>query len=858
MGGTNSLVSVDALQEFRIQTSTFAPEFGRTPGAQISILTRSGTNQFHGTVFDYFRNEALDASNWFNGYTNNPPLAKAEERQNDFGGTFSGRIVKDKTFFFFSYEGLRLKLPQTSLTSVPDLQARQSAVPAMQPYLNAYPLPNGPEVFAPCDVTVDPACPPSGEGPTGAAQFNASYPNPATLDAYSLRIDHRLTDKWTLFGRYNYSPSEFVTRGAGGNAALSVVQHSSITTQTATIGATWTISPVLTNDLLVNYSRVSAEGFFGLDNFAGAAPLTSPPFPSPFTSQTSEFSFDNFGLNVGAALAVGRTARNRQRQINLVDTVAYQKGSHSVKFGADFRRLSPEYGPAEYRQAVGFTNVQDSEVGNASFGFLTSSKNVTLLFHNLGIYAQDTWRVRPRLTVTYGLRWDADYAPSSANGPNIPAVTGYSLTDLSRLAIASPGTAPFRTTYNNFAPRLGAAFQLNGSQNWQAVVRGGFGVFYDLVSAETGNVLAQADPPFASFVFLGSAAFPFSAAMNAAPPIPSTGTLSEFWGFNPSLKLPYTLQWNVALEQSLGKEQAISASYVGAQGNRLLQTTELTNPPTNPDIGIAGFVDNTASSNYDALQVQFRRRLSRGLQTLASYTWSHSIDSASTSYADTSSLNRPGRTNENRGSSDFDVRNAFSLALTYELPALKHGIIERTLLRDWAVESLVLAHSASPVDLTDVNFRFVEEGIGANVRPDLIPGKPLYVYGSQYPGGKAFNGAAFTDPPVDPSTGFPLRQGNAPRNFLRGFGFTQWDLAVHRNFPIHESLKLQFRAEMFNVLNHPNFGPPQNSFGQAGFGVSTEMLGQSLSSGSVGSGGFAPLFQIGGPRSVQLALKFVF
>ena len=325
LGGTNSLVSVDALQEFRIQTSTFAPEFGRTPGAQISILTRSGTNQFHGTVFDYFRNEALDASNWFNGYTNNPPLAKAEERQNDFGGTFSGRIVKDKTFFFFSYEGLRLKLPQTSLTSVPDLQARQSAVPAMQPYLNAYPLPNGPEVFAPCDVTVDPACPPSGEGPTGAAQFNARYPNPATLDAYSLRIDHRLTDKWTLFGRYNYSPSEFVTRGAGGNAARSVVQHSSITTQTATIGATWTISPVLTNDLLVNYSRVSAEGFFGLDNFAGAAPLTSPPFPSPFTSQTSEFSFANFGLNVGAALAVGRTARNRQRQINLVDTVAYQK-----------------------------------------------------------------------------------------------------------------------------------------------------------------------------------------------------------------------------------------------------------------------------------------------------------------------------------------------------------------------------------------------------------------------------------------------------------------------------------------------------------------------------------------------------
>ena len=173
---------------------------------------------------------------------------------------------------------------------------------------------------------------------------------------------------------------------------------------------------------------------------------------------------------------------------------------------------------------------------------------------------------------------------------------GIQSTGLSRLAIASPGTAPFRTTYNNFAPRLGAAFQLNGSQNWQAVVRGGFGVFYDLVSAETGNVLAQADPPFASFVFLGSAAFPFSAAMNAAPPIPSTGTLSEFREFNPSLKLPYTLQWNVALEQSLGKSKQFQPPMsVRRETDFCRQRTD--DSPYDPDIGIAGFVDNTASSN---------------------------------------------------------------------------------------------------------------------------------------------------------------------------------------------------------------------------------------------------------------------
>ena len=175
-GGTNSLVSVDALQEFRIQTSTYAPEFGRQPGGQISIVTRSGTNQFHGTVFDYFRNDALDANNWFNGFTNNPPLPKARERQNDFGGTFSGPILKNKTFFFFSYEGLRLQLPQTTLTLVPDTNpadpySRQFAVPALLPYMNAYPLPNGPEVLDP------------NGNHQGIAQFNSTYSDPGTLNA---------------------------------------------------------------------------------------------------------------------------------------------------------------------------------------------------------------------------------------------------------------------------------------------------------------------------------------------------------------------------------------------------------------------------------------------------------------------------------------------------------------------------------------------------------------------------------------------------------------------------------------------------------------------------------------------------
>jgi len=273
--------------------------FGRTPGAQISILTRSGTNLFHGTVFDYLRNDLFDASNWFNGFRNNPPLPKAEERQNDFGGTFSGPIVKDRTFFFFSYEGLRLRLPQTAITSVPDLSARQNATPAMQPYLNAFPKPNGAD-----DLT------------TGVAQFNASYSNPGTLDAYSLRVDHKISSKWSLFGRYSYSPSEFTGRGSsGGVQSLSVVQPFDLTTQTATAGVTWTVSSMSVNDFRVNYSRATASSFESLDGFGGAVPLATVPLPTGFSKSNSLFEISISSLGTASGIALGSNNQNTQRQI---------------------------------------------------------------------------------------------------------------------------------------------------------------------------------------------------------------------------------------------------------------------------------------------------------------------------------------------------------------------------------------------------------------------------------------------------------------------------------------------------------------------------------------------------------------
>ena len=843
-GGTNSLVSVDALQEFRIQTSTYAPEFGRTPGGQISIVTRSGTNQFHGSLFDYLRNDIFDANDWF---ANKAGLAKPEERQNDFGGTFGGRILKDRTFFFFSYEGLRLRLPQTALDTVPDAAARQSATAAMQPYLNSFPLPNGPDLG------------------NGIAQFNASYSNSATLDAYSLRIDHKLNEKLSIFGRYNHSPSENVQRGGSGNS-LSQVAPSKIAIDTATVGSTWIVSPSAVNDLRFNYSRTDASNSIYLDNFGGAIPLPSLTLPAPYTEKNARLFLDIFSL-AGGQIDIGENLKNLQQQFNVIDGMSWQKGPHGLKFGVDFRRLSPKYGPFLYGQAAFFGDVPSAENGSLLFSELQSNAATTILFHELGVYAQDTWRVVPRLTVTYGLRWDLDFAPSSVNGPNFPAVTGFNLGNLSDLALSSAGSSPFKTQSGNVAPRLGIAYQLSQRTKWETVLRGGVGVFFDLASQEVGNLLSEPAYPFQSAVFNFGGTFPLSGA-KAAPPVITApgGGKGTIVAFDPHLELPYTLQWNIALEQSLGKQQTLTATYIGASGRRLIQTADVLAP--NANYAEAILVGNTAESNYNALQLQFRRRLERGLQALASYTWSHSIDDASAgSLGNAGNSGVPGiNPNQDRGPSDFDIRNTFSAGVTYDLPALGTKALVRNLLRGWSFDNIIQVRSAPPVSVYDGKFLFLNQGY-AQVRTDVTPGVPLYLYGPQFPGGKAFNNTPnaggpgcvgpYCPPPTDVN-GNPLRQGNLSRNALRGFGATQWDFAVHREFPLHEALKLQFRAEMFNVLNHPNFGQPVGDINNPQFGQSTEMLGRSLGGGNVGGGGLSSLYQLGGPRSIQLALKLMF
>ena len=713
LGGTNSLVSVDAMQEFRVQTSTYAPEFGRTPGGQISIVTRSGTNQFHAAVFDYFRNDVLDANDWF---ADSAGLPKPEERQNDFGGTLGGPIRKEKTFFFISYEGLRLRLPQVALTDVPSLNARQSAPPKLQAFLNAFPLPNGPS---------------SG---TDQAQYNASFSNRASLDAYSIRVDHKLGSKVAVFARYSYSPSQIVSRGSTNGDALSELDPTRVTAQTSTIGVTVAVSPSIAGDLRMNYSRTNASSRLMLDNFGGAVPLQTLGLPSPYTSKNANLFFDVFSLSNGG-YEDGNNANNLQRQFNIVTNLSVQKKAHSLKFGIDFRRLSPVFGPFLYGQNAFFNDVPSAEAGNLSFSFLQYHLSNTVLLRNLGVFAQDTWHVLPRLTLTYGLRWDVDFSPSSIQGPRLPAATGFNLNNLSQLALAPSGTPAFNTSYRGIAPRFGIDYQISQKQNWGTVARGGVGLFFDLASQEIGTFIAQYAYPFGLLTFPVSAPSPWiplqQLQLRSRPRIRIQGYCFRF---DPNLRLPFTAEWNFALEQGLGKQQSISASYIGSDGRRLTQTAHIFSP--NSNYAEAILIADIGTSAYHALQLEFKRRLSRGLQVLASYTWAHSIDDGSAGSTQVlSNALSPGLGSTNRGDSDFDIRNAFSVGVTYALPFSAINKLIDPIARGWSLQSVVQARSAPPVNVYEARNTFLLGSL-ARVRPDLVPDVPVYLYGSHFPGGE--------------------------------------------------------------------------------------------------------------------------
>ncbi|HKX33080.1 MAG TPA: TonB-dependent receptor [Blastocatellia bacterium] len=873
-GGTNNLVSIEALQEFRVLTSSFAPEFGRTPGGQVQLVTRSGGNEFHGTLFNYLRNDLFDANDFFgnaNGL-NRPAL-----RQNDFGGVIGGPLYlprfgeggrslfdgRNRAFFFFSYEGLRLRQPQTLVTVTPSLRLRNLVAPSIRTILDAFPLPTGAE-FANSETGL----------PTGIAPLAASYSDPSSLDAASLRIDYHFNDRTRIFGRWNSSPSQTERRGAAPfyYGSLSNIGKSRVETLTATFGLTRTFSSRVSNDLRFNYSRSTADSYFALDNFGGAVvPASQTLLPSFVSGENALFYFDTRDAGV---LSFGRYSYNELGQWNFVNNLSAVAGDHTLQFGVDYRRLLPTIartndGLGLYSNNFNFTGLSgngeltDDEARNtpglvlSSFTSYSNTYNQypgAILIQNFSAYAQDTWRIGNRATLVYGLRYEINPAPAGRNGAKLAPVRNVDQSGMADPAVlAPPGTPLYETTYNNLAPRIGLSYLLSSKTGRETVLRGGVGLFYDMGTGQT--TFAASGYPFVRdnpFNFQSST-FPLPAEVAARPARDAELLVSEGAAPDPHLKLPRVWHFNAAIEQSLSKNQTISATYLGALGRRLLISEYLY--ATLP--GFYSFVTtrNGASSDYHALQLQFQRRLSRGLQALASYTWSHSIDNAS---SDTYFIgSQASELQFNRGNSDFDLRHVFTAAATWmptaSVPAAL-GRLGRTILGGIALDGVVTARSAPVVNPIG---GYAQAGASYRVaRPDLVAGQPLYLRDRNAPGGRRFNPAAFQAPPTD-ADGNVLREGTLGRGLLRGYDLFQIDLAARREFRLRERIRLQFRLEVFNLFNHPNFANPQANLDSPFFGLPASLFNRGLGAGGATSG-LNPLYQVGGPRSMQLSLKLHF
>ncbi len=846
LGTTQALVSVDDLQEFRVQSSTYSAEYGRNPGGQFAFETKSGTNQWHGTAYDYLRNDYFDANDWFNNYLG---VKEPALRQNDFGGTLGGPIRipgvyngKDKTFFFFSYEGLRLLQPQEATNDlfVPDLcmrgmgpcpSGRNPAASALQPVVNGFPLPspNGLE-----DAT------------NGFGQFLGAWSNPSSLDSTSVRFDHVINDKLRLFFRFSDTGSSLAARGHTSRTTPTVDQTNAYTFRTYTAGATSVFTTSFSNDFRLNYSSNGTTNNSVIDKFGGNTPVDLVQLTglgrgsAPFVT----LLYGGYFISLTPQKSSGA-----QRQWNLVDTVSLSMGRHQFKFGVDYRRLAPfEIRPTPIASYLYFS--ENAVETNSGFVFPQAFAPAYPLYTNFSSFAQDQWRVSQHLSVSLGLRWEVNPAPGVTQGLKPYTIQG-STPD--SWTLAPQGTPLWQTAWYNFAPRLGAAYILNNTQGRETVVRAGGGVFFD-----TGQQLGSfgfTGPGFGALGAFQSVSFPGSPVIPAItnPPV---GPFNAAYGFAPHLQLPYTLQWNASIEQALGKSQAFTASYVGARGARLLQINPF-QPANNPNIVNAFFIKNGLTSGYNALQTQFRRRLSRGLTALASYTWSHCIDYGSLNYT----------IGYHRGNCDFDVRQSLSAAFSYDLPNVGQNGFVSAVLRHWGLDDRFSARTGFPVNIDGGTFFNPVTGQNVATGADLVSGQPVYLYGANCasvlqglgdlqpgqgcPGGRAINPNAFVQVPTDPNTGNPVRAGTARRNFVRGFGAWQMNLAIRRDFPIRERLKLQFRAEAFNIFNHPNFGSIDAGFGSSTFGQATATLANSL-------GIQNPLYQTGGPRSMQFALKLVF
>jgi hypothetical protein len=844
LGTTQSLASVDALEEFRVLGSNYSAEYGGTPGGQFTLITRSGTeageNAVHGSIYNYRRYNEYDSIDWFEGFNNGINKVISYQTgysggipyiQNDFGDTLGFPVMplrphnkSARTFLFSSFEGVRVSQPTPFLTQyIPSNTTINEAPSALQSILKDFPSSS--------------TYVPSNAQPTSLVPYIDFSPLPSRLSATGVRLDHTFSAKLAVFFRYSNSPSDNQAKN------LSSLTSTHIYTQTMAFGATSQLSAMRSNDFRLGFARSNSHlntslmsSYYSDGTLRTLNLLTDLGVPDSYSSARGQAYIHIPGI--GESTIDVDQAFSSLRQWNLRDTFSLQAGRHFLRFGVDDRHIVSNVNPAPLSVEADFFD-QNSLLNNlVSDISITRTQPATPIFNEFSAFLQDEWKVSKSLILSSGLRWEVDPAPHGKNGADAYTLLG-STASPATLQLAPRGTSLWHTSWFNVAPRLGLAWSAGNKPGQEMVVRAGVGVYFDSDNRPAAEAFSAIG--FSATAHSENVPVPVTEAQldfSTTPAAPYTNT--TVFAFPRHLQLPYTLQWNVAIEKALGKNQTLSASWVGASGQRLLQERRTNINGENPEFGEINSFHGGITSNYQSLQLKFQRSIAPGLQALTSYVWSHALDYGSTA----------PEFPMTRGNSDLDVRHNLQLVLSWDEHRLSGNWARKFFFGGWGADVRFTARSAFPVNL--MGNLFSDPGTGERYYSgvDLIPDRPLYLHGSEYPGGHIFNGGpTVSNPAFDLPAGSAA--GNAPRNLLRGFGDFQFNAGILREIHLHHSLILQFRAESFNFSNHPDLGFIDPVLSNALFGQAKLLLNQSF-------GPAGPLYEPGGPRSLQFSVRLHF
>jgi len=820
-GPSQNLIGVEAVREFNLLRDNYGAEYGKRPGAQVTIVTQSGTNQYHGSVYEFLRNNALDAPNYFD--QGSAPLFQ----RNQFGAALGGPIQKDRTFFFANFEGYIQNLHQTSVAFVPDLASRAAAVPGVQPLLNLWPTP-----------------------PANAPDFNGIaqvFSSPLqTIREYfgNARVNHVFSAKDSFSAVYTIDSGNDFTPTTINPYSTDIL---SLQEQVLSLEATHVFSPTLLNVARFGFSRA---GYF----------FTGEPTPGTPAANVPGFLV---GKLVGAVVVGGSAASNPQAQIGLAgsnngsnlrlarnlftyeDRVGMTRGKHQLDFGVWLQQFQSNETLAlsQYGQAT-FTSLQTFLAGVTS-NFLYNPAPTEMNWRSLfgALYAQDTIRLNPSWTVTLGFRGEFSTGWNEAHC----RAANYTFTD--GVISSQPRVACGAFTTNNAKflpqPRVGVAWSLHPGST---VLRAGFGIYNELQDA-LGYRMDQNAPfnPTYSIAALPVSKLP----IDPAAPVPSKALLVP-GGVQPDLKMPTLISWTLGIEQQLTPDTTLTLRYVGSHGYNEIVGIDANTPfpiicpaspcpttyPSNFPAGLAGtqvpagsfyIKAGTPRANpsiantwtwfgwgnilYNALQIDVNRRFINGLSFRGVYTWSKALDDGD-SVNGTTAGNAPGLVanpydiKADWGPATYDVRNVGVISVVYELPIgrgkrFANGLtgFSSALVSGWSVDSIITAQGGFPLT-AQLSYNPSNDGDTRNpVRPFNNPnfhGNPII--GSP---NKWFDPNVFLQPPT--ASGF---WGNATRNGLYGPGLVTWDFSAIKNTRLSERLNLQFRAEIFNLLNRANFNTP--------------------------------------------------